>query len=64
MAWWFSVNSLDVWTVAMILVAAGVYLSALVATGAVLFRLAFPRLPDHDRRRVARDDSRGGWGLS
>ncbi|BBI65646.1 hypothetical protein HSBAA_PA_2490 (plasmid) [Vreelandella sulfidaeris] len=44
MAWWFSVNSLDVWTVAMILVAAGVYLSALVATGAVLFRLAFPQL--------------------
>ena len=27
MAWWFSVNSLDVWTVAMILVAAGIYLS-------------------------------------
>ena len=37
----------------MILVAAGIYLNALVATGAVLFRLAFPRLPDHDRRRVA-----------
>lgn len=45
MAWWFSVNSLDVWTVAMILVAAGIYLSALVATGAVLFRLAFPPAP-------------------
>ncbi len=26
----------------MILVAAGIYLNALVATGAVLFRLAFP----------------------
>ena len=61
MAWWFSVNSLDVWTVAMILVAAGVYLSALVATGAVLFRLAFPRLPDHDRRRVARMGVFAAW---
>lgn len=29
----------------MILVAAGIYLSALVATGAVLFRLAFPPAP-------------------
>ncbi|CDG53840.1 MULTISPECIES: copper resistance D family protein [Halomonadaceae] len=61
MAWWFSVNSLDVWTVAMILVAAGIYLSALVATGAVLFRLAFPRLPDHDRRRVARMGVLSAW---
>lgn len=45
----------------MILVAAGVYLSALVATGAVLFRLAFPRLPDHDRRRVARMGVFAAW---
>ena len=45
----------------MILVAAGIYLSALVATGAVLFRLAFPRLPDHDRRRVARMGVLSAW---
>ena len=61
MAWWYSVNSLDVWIVTMILVAAGVYLSALVATGAVLFRLAFPQLPDHDRRRVVRMGVFAAW---
>ncbi|MCL7930989.1 CopD family protein [Halomonas llamarensis] len=46
---------------AMILAAAGFYLSALVASGAVLFRLAFPLLPDRERRRVARMGVLAAW---
>ncbi|WP_194249242.1 copper resistance D family protein [Vreelandella salicampi] len=45
----------------MILAAAGFYLSALVATGAVLFRLAFPLLPDRERRNVARMGILAAW---
>ncbi|WP_404413516.1 CopD family protein [Vreelandella aquamarina] len=54
MAWWSAIKELDAWSAMMIGVAAGVYLSALIAMGAVLFRLAFPALPDDERRRVAR----------
>lgn len=45
----------------MILAAAGFYLSTLVATGAVLFRLAFPLLPDRERRNVARMGTLAAW---
>lgn len=61
MAWWSALNGLEFWTVAMILAAAGFYLSALIATGAVLFRLAFPQLPDSERRNVARMSTFAAW---
>jgi len=53
-AWWSAIKELDAWSAMMIGVAAGIYLSALIAMGAVLFRLAFPTLPDDEQRRVAR----------
>lgn len=54
MAWWSALSEVDAWSVAMILVAAGFYLGALLATGVVLFRLAFPELPDPARRAASR----------
>ncbi|MBS3800021.1 MAG: CopD family protein [Thioalkalivibrio sp.] len=54
MAWWSALSEVDVWSVAMIVVAAGFYLGALLATGVVLFRLAFPELPDPARRAASR----------
>lgn len=45
----------------MILATAGFYLSALSATGAVLFRLAFPQLPDGEQKSVARMGLLAAW---
>ncbi|MYL24329.1 copper resistance protein CopD [Halomonas alkaliantarctica] len=61
MAVWSTLKGLDAWTIAMILAAAGFYLSALVALGAVLFRLAFPRLPEGARSHVTRMGLLAAW---
>ncbi|WP_019627456.1 CopD family protein [Thioalkalivibrio sp. AKL10] len=61
MAWMSALAGVEAWTVAMILVTAGLYLGALLATGAVLFRLAFPDLPDPDRRVLARMGAVAAW---
>lgn len=45
----------------MIVAAAGVYLSALITIGAVLFRLAFPSLPDDEQQHVARIGIISAW---
>jgi len=54
MVWWSAIKGIDAWSAMMIGVSAGVYLSALIAMGAVLFRLAFASLPGNEQRRVAR----------
>ncbi|HRQ64242.1 MAG TPA: CopD family protein [Xanthomonadaceae bacterium] len=46
-------SGLDAWTLARIAAAALLYAGALLAAGGALFRLAFPRLPDIERRLVA-----------
>ncbi len=45
----------------MILVATGFYAGALLAAGAVLFRLAFPDLPDPERRAASRMGAIAAW---
>ncbi|MGM0554309.1 MAG: copper resistance D family protein [Pseudomonadota bacterium] len=54
MAWWSALSEVNAWSIAMILVAAGFYLGALLASGVVLFRLVFPDLPDPERRAAIR----------
>ena len=61
MAWMSALAGVEAWTVAMILVAAGFYLGALLASGAVLFRLAFPDLPDPERRAASRTGAIAAW---
>ncbi|WP_018174854.1 MULTISPECIES: copper resistance D family protein [unclassified Thioalkalivibrio] len=61
MAWLSALAGVDAWTVAMILVAAGFYAGALLAAGAVLFRLAFPDLPDPERRAASRTGAIAAW---
>jgi len=61
LAWVAALAGVDAWSAAMILVAAGFYLAALLAIGAVLFGLAFPELPDPVRRGVARMGALAGW---
>ena len=53
MAWLSALAGVDAWMVAMILAAAGFHAGALLAAGAVLFRLAFPDLPDPARRAAS-----------
>jgi copper resistance protein D len=60
-AWLTALADADAWTYAMILVAAGVYASSLVAAGAVLFTLAFPMLPDPERRTALRTVAITAW---
>ncbi|WP_018881395.1 CopD family protein [Thioalkalivibrio sp. ALE30] len=61
MAWLSALSDVDAWTVAMMLVAAGFYAGSLLAAGAVLFRLAFPDLPDPDRRAASRMGAVAAW---
>jgi copper resistance protein D len=51
----------DAWTLAMIMVAAGVYLSALVAAGGILFNLAFADLSVSDRQATLRAVAIAAW---
>lgn len=61
MAWLSALAEVEAWTLAMILVAAGFYLGALLATGAVLFRLVFPGLPAAERQAVSRMGAIAAW---
>ena len=61
MAWWSALAGVELWTVAVILVTAGFYLGALLAVGAVLFRLAFPDLPDPEQRAASRTGAIAAW---
>ncbi|MGM0672069.1 copper resistance D family protein [Thioalkalivibrio sp.] len=61
MAWLSTLAGVEPWTVAIILVTAGFYGGALLATGAVVFRLAFPDLPDPERRAASRFGAIAAW---
>ncbi|WP_017942764.1 MULTISPECIES: CopD family protein [unclassified Thioalkalivibrio] len=61
MAWMSALAGVEAWTVAMILVTAGFYGGALLATGVVLFRLTFPDLPDRERRVASRIGAIVAW---
>ena len=61
MAWLSALAGVDAWTVALMLVTAGFHAGALLAAGAVLFRLAFPGLPDPERRAASRMGAIAAW---